>query len=227
MKKMTIEKKGRGGDNVVGHLTKGELVLPKEFLESAKLRKALEAAFEAAETDMDAYIVGNKKNSINPETGYPEFFSIKRFVKKIQRTVDKFVPEPVKRAGKKLEDKVKQEARNLEDNIKDIGKGFEDGVKSAGRTVDDIVIQPVGKAIDKLLPEKLKDDILGIDPPPKQAPQLGNPKEAPKIDKKKKKKNKGRATVSAARSRMSIGNKQYRAGGNLTIAGKSGPNVAG
>lgn len=211
---MTIAKKGRGTDTVLGHLTKGELVIPREMLASKELKKVLKKAFDAAEVDMDAYVVGNAKNSINPETGHPEFFfkKVKKFVKRTGKKVKRF--------AKSVERKVKQEARNFEDNVKDLG-----------RKIDDKILQPTKDAIvdgvDKLLPEKVKDDVLGIDPPkPPKAP-LGNPKEAPKIDKKKKKKNNARSSISAARSRMSTGNKQYRAGGNLSISGGSGPNVAG
>ena len=214
MNKMTIAKKGRGTDTVLGHLTKGELVIPREMLASKELKKVLKKAFDAAEVDMDAYIVGNAKNSINPETGHPEFF-FKKLARGV-RSIGRGIRRGIKSAGKKL----KQEARNFEDNVKDLG-----------RKIDDKILQPAKDGIidgvDKLLPEKVKDDILGIDPPkPPKAP-LGNPKEAPKIEKKKKKKNKARSSVSAARSRMSTGNKQYRAGGNLSISGGSGPNVAG
>lgn len=214
MNKMTIAKKGRGTDTVLGHLTKGELVIPREMLASKELKKVLKKAFDVAEADMDAYIVGNAKNSINPETGHPEFFL--RKISRGIRSIGRGIRRGIKSAGKKL----KQEARNFEDNVKDLGRKIDDEILQPGK---DAIID----GVDKLLPEKVKDDVLGIDPPkPPKAP-LGNPKEAPKIEKKKKKKNKARSSVSAARSRMSTGNKQYRAGGNLSISGGSGPNVAG
>lgn len=196
MNKMTIAKKGRGTDTVLGHLTKGELVIPREMLASKELKKVLKKAFDVAGADMDAYVVGKAKNSTNPETGHPEFFF------------------------KWVEKKVRQELRNLEDNIKDLGSKIDDEILQPGK---DAIID----GVDKLLPEKVKDDVLGIDPPKPPKPPLGNPKEAPKIDKEKKKKKSARASISAARSRMSTGNKQYRAGGNLSISGGSGPNVAG
>lgn len=191
MKDMTIAKKGRGTDTVMGHLTKGELVVPAELLESKELTKILKRVFEVAEVDMDAYIVGNPKNSINPETGHPEFFfkKIKRAVKRATRSVSKVfkkVTKPIVKLGKKIDDEVFQPIKN-----------------------------------------KVTDDILNIDPPKPPPPPLGNPKEAPQIDEKKKKKKTTRSSISAARSRMSTGNKQYRAGGNLSISGGSGPNIAG
>ena len=192
MKDMTIAKKGRSTDTVLGHLTKGELVIPAELLESKELTKILKRVFEVAEVDMDAYIVGNPKNSINPETGHPEFFfkKLKKAVKKVTKSVKKVfkkVTKPIKKLGKKIDDEVFQPIKN-----------------------------------------KVTDDILNIDPPKPPPPPLGNPKEAPQIDKEKKKKKKtARSSISAARSRMSAGNKQYRAGGNLSISGGSGPNIAG
>ena len=187
--KTELEKAGREGDNTMGHLTKGEIVIPKAIAELTEVKEALTALFEEAGADIDVYTVGNEKNQINPETGYPEFFfkKVKRFVKKTFKkavnAVDKLVPE---------------------------------GVKSG---------------VDKLLPESFKDKVLNIDPPAKPKPVLGNPDEAPIAEDKKKKKKKNRQTVSSSRSRLSIGNKQYRAGSNLSISSgsgrSSGPNVAG
>lgn len=100
-----LAKQGRKTDTVVGHLTNGELVVPRELLDDAELMKALSNAFGAAEVDMEAYIVGDKKNSINPETGYPEFFIKKAFkkvtkaVRNIGRSARKaFVPDKVDKA---------------------------------------------------------------------------------------------------------------------------------
>ena len=100
-----LAKQGRKTDTVMGHLTNGELVVPRELLEDADLKQALSNAFGAAEVDMEAYIVGSKSNSINPETGYPEFF-IKKVIKKTTKFVRKagrsarkaFVPDKVDKA---------------------------------------------------------------------------------------------------------------------------------
>jgi hypothetical protein len=73
------EDKGRSTDSVLGHLTVGEVVIPREFLESPDVRSILEKMFEEAGADIAEFTVGNKANKINPETGYPEFFFKKIF----------------------------------------------------------------------------------------------------------------------------------------------------
>lgn len=67
---------GRNGDTVVGHLTEGELVVPTEVFEgNPDLVDILFSRMrEAGIEDPERYIVGSELNSINPETGMPEFF---------------------------------------------------------------------------------------------------------------------------------------------------------
>jgi hypothetical protein len=66
-----MAEKGENGDSVMGHLTPGEVVLPVALVQ--KLAEPLKKAFEAANLDMDQYTVGHEKNSINEESGCPEF----------------------------------------------------------------------------------------------------------------------------------------------------------
>ena len=67
---------GRNGDTVVGHLTEGEFVVPTEIFEgNPDLVDILFTRMrEAGIEDPERYIVGSELNSINPETGMPEFF---------------------------------------------------------------------------------------------------------------------------------------------------------
>ena len=65
---------GRGGDVTMGHLTPGELVIPLEMVEDPEIMSILEDAFNAYEMDIERYTVGSEANSINPDTGYPEFY---------------------------------------------------------------------------------------------------------------------------------------------------------
>ena len=66
--------KGRGGDTEIGHLTEGELVVPVSILARfPEARDALFDAFREAGIDPDRYVVGAAENSVNPETGAPEF----------------------------------------------------------------------------------------------------------------------------------------------------------
>ena len=69
-----LAEEGRGGDIVMGHLTPGELVIPTEMIEDPEIMAVLEDAFNAYDMDMERYVVGSQANSINPDTGYPEFF---------------------------------------------------------------------------------------------------------------------------------------------------------
>lgn len=65
---------GRGGDNEVGHLTRGELVVPKGLLRNPELRASLAGAFERARLPMSRFEVGARGNSRNPRTGMREFY---------------------------------------------------------------------------------------------------------------------------------------------------------
>ena len=74
-----IENAGRSTDNVVGHLTIGEIVIPVQLAEIPEVKTAIEEIFAAHEVNLDEFTVGNEANKINPETGYPEFFFGKVF----------------------------------------------------------------------------------------------------------------------------------------------------
>lgn len=65
---------GRGTDNVLAHLSLGEVVIPRAFLDDPEVMQVLQQIFSAGGADMNQYTVGHESNSINPETGYPEFF---------------------------------------------------------------------------------------------------------------------------------------------------------
>jgi hypothetical protein len=62
---------GRNGDTTVGHLTPGEVVVPVD-LQTPQLMAAL---MEALGPDFGRYQVGGSDDSINPQTGMPEFYA--------------------------------------------------------------------------------------------------------------------------------------------------------
>lgn len=66
---------GQGGDTEVGHLTPGEIVVPKSAMTPAVLR-ALKGAFKSAGLDMGRYVVGGADDSANPETGARQFYDV-------------------------------------------------------------------------------------------------------------------------------------------------------
>lgn len=62
-------------DNAVqAHLTVGEVIIPPDlFAIDPNFKSALADLFAANDVSINQYTVGNKDNSINPETGLPEF----------------------------------------------------------------------------------------------------------------------------------------------------------
>ena len=73
-----MEEAGRQGDTDLGHLTPGEIVLPVELVTARGAMEKLSAMFEEAGMDIEEFTVGHEKNKTNPETGYPEFFSLSK-----------------------------------------------------------------------------------------------------------------------------------------------------
>lgn len=82
---------GRFGDTMVGHLSAGEMVLPRPIATDPVLKRALFDAFQRHETDPNRYTVGHYDNSINPITGAPEFGWLSDTLKKIAPTVGRVI----------------------------------------------------------------------------------------------------------------------------------------
>ncbi len=74
---------GRGGDSLLAHVARGEIVLPLPLANDPEIKALLEKKFKAADLKMTQYVVGHRDNSINPETGLPEY----GFLKKIAGTI--------------------------------------------------------------------------------------------------------------------------------------------
>ena len=89
---------GREGDDILGHLETGELVIPRKFLEeNEEFKSYVMAFFEGQGVDPERYIAGSDANSINPDTGMAEFF-LKRFL----RVLRKLLRKSAKRSKKLL-----------------------------------------------------------------------------------------------------------------------------
>ena len=85
---------GRYGDTTIGHLTPGEMVLPRPIADDPVLKRQLFDAFERHDINPYQYQVGHFENSINPLTGVPEFGFFKKigkFLKKAAPTIGKIV----------------------------------------------------------------------------------------------------------------------------------------
>lgn len=91
---------GRSGDELIAHMTPGELVVPGDILkQNPEVQEMIFAEMRLAGIeDPERYIVGSEANSINPETGLPEFFfkkifkGVKKAVKSVANVVKKAAP---------------------------------------------------------------------------------------------------------------------------------------
>lgn len=63
---------GRFGDQVIGHLTPGEIEVPPE-VQSPKVLATLNQAFNKAGVHLQQFQAGSPQQSVNPNTGAPEF----------------------------------------------------------------------------------------------------------------------------------------------------------
>ena len=85
---------GRYGAVYVVHASEGEPLIPEEGLEGeagARIRESLYRQMRQMGADPERYVVGNSLNSINPDTGLPEFF-FKKVFKKIKSFFKKAAP---------------------------------------------------------------------------------------------------------------------------------------
>jgi hypothetical protein len=86
---------GRYGDDTVAHVQTGEIVIPAALIaDNPTLKESIFDDLRARGIDdPERYVVGSPENSINPETGLPEFFLKKIFkgVKKAFKKVGKFL----------------------------------------------------------------------------------------------------------------------------------------
>ncbi len=76
---------GRYGDQVMGHLAPGEIVVPKKLAQDPELLKTLQGVYNKFGVDMNQYTVGNEANSINPNTGIMEFGFLSKLWKGIKK----------------------------------------------------------------------------------------------------------------------------------------------
>jgi len=81
---------GRYGDDTVAHVETGELIVPKALIDdNPKLRDSIFSHLrDLGVEDPERYVVGSGANSINPETGMPEFF-LKKLFKGVKKGVSK------------------------------------------------------------------------------------------------------------------------------------------
>jgi hypothetical protein len=91
---------GRGGDDTLAHVQTGELIIPAALLaQDPALKEGLfQRLRDMGIEDPERYVVGAEGNSLNPETGIPEFFlkklfrGIKKAVKGVVKVIKKLAP---------------------------------------------------------------------------------------------------------------------------------------
>jgi hypothetical protein len=88
---------GRGGDDTLAHVQTGELIIPAALLaQDPALKEGLfQRLRDMGIEDPERYVVGSEGNSLNPETGIPEFF-FKKIIKGIKKA-----SKPSSRSSKK------------------------------------------------------------------------------------------------------------------------------
>jgi hypothetical protein len=84
---------GRNGDIYVVHAAEGETVIPMEVLDAnPQVKEMLFSQMRDMGLDPERYVVGNELNSINPDTGMPEFFSFKKAWKSVKKVFKAVAP---------------------------------------------------------------------------------------------------------------------------------------
>ena len=91
---------GRFGDDRIVHVESGEIVVPRALIEqSPELKESIFSHLrEQGVEDPERYVVGSSANSLNPETGLPEFFlskilrGVKKSVKSVGKVLKKAAP---------------------------------------------------------------------------------------------------------------------------------------
>ena len=90
---------GRNGDIYVVHAAEGETVIPLEVLNAnPKIKELLFGQMRGMGLDPQEFVVGSELNSINPDTGLPEFFfksvfrGVKKAVKSVAKIAKKYAP---------------------------------------------------------------------------------------------------------------------------------------
>lgn len=69
-----MEAQGRSTDTEIGHLSLGEMVIPRAFLDDPETHQKLKDIFDKHDANINEFTVGHDDNKINPGTGKSEFF---------------------------------------------------------------------------------------------------------------------------------------------------------
>ena len=71
-----MQNMGRYGDTRMAHVAPGEMVVPRQVMQNnPQMAQGIASAISSEGVDPRRYMVGTPQNSINPNTGQPEFFN--------------------------------------------------------------------------------------------------------------------------------------------------------
>ena len=71
----SMQNMGRYGDTRMAHVAPGEMVVPRQVMQNnPQMAQGIASAIRSEDVDPRRYMVGTPQNSINPNTGQPEFF---------------------------------------------------------------------------------------------------------------------------------------------------------
>jgi hypothetical protein len=71
----SMQNMGRNGDTRMAHVAPGEMVVPRQVMQNnPQMARGIASAIRSEGADPKRYMVGTPQNSINPNTGQPEFF---------------------------------------------------------------------------------------------------------------------------------------------------------
>ena len=84
-----IARLGRNEDDTLAHVATGEMIVPPQSI-TPQTRSMIESDMMNMGMNPNQYVVGGQ-NSINPNTGMPEFF-LKKLFKKVKNVVKKIAP---------------------------------------------------------------------------------------------------------------------------------------
>lgn len=148
---------GREEDTYIVHAAEGETVIPMEVMEAnPKMAEMVYEQLREMGLDPERYIVGNELNSINPETGMPEFFLSKLWkgIKKVAKVVlpivatvflaSMGVPVPVANAITSGASTMIQ-GGSFKDGLKSAAIGYATGVVAQGVATG--INQPAGTSL--------------------------------------------------------------------------------
>lgn len=200
----TMAEEGRVTDDVMAHLTTGEIVIPLNISSNERAFEQLALMFELSGMDIREFIVGHERNKMNPETGHPEFwgFSIGPIsvgssgvkvggTKIIGEKAMSVITTPIETAGKVIEDGVKtgvNVAKDLGSGVVDTAKNLAQGdvsgaIKSSTSALGDAV-QDTGSGVTQMAKDAVKGtfrqvanimDVVGILP---HVPTVNAPSES-------------------------------------------------